>query len=76
MPISELPNNIGRRRWLIGIQGDRRPFTVLDEIHYVPANNAENAIYFQKLQFGDSKEPELRLGYYMIGKKPGRAKGR
>ncbi|MBU6434611.1 MAG: hypothetical protein KGS09_16815 [Nitrospirae bacterium] len=76
MIIPDLPKNVGAKRALIGINGDRRLFTILDEIHHVPASNPEKVIYLQKLQFEDSRESEFRLGYYMVGKKAGRTRGR
>ena len=76
MTIPDLPKNVGAKRSLIGINGDRKPFTILDEIHHIPASNPEKVIYLQKLQFDDGTESELRLGYYMIGKKVGRTQGR
>lgn len=76
MSIPDLPNNVGAKRSLTSINGDRRQFTILDETHHIPTGNREKVIYLQQLQFDDRREPELRLGYYMIGKKAGRTRGR
>ena len=76
MKLPDLPNNIGQKRSLTGINGDHRSFTIIDEIPHVPRDNPEKVIYFQKLKFDGARDVEFRIGYYMIGKKPGRTKGR
>jgi len=72
----EYPNNIGKKRRLTGINGDRRIFVIQDEIRHCPKSNSDKVIYLQKMKFGDSRHSELRFGYYMLGKKPGRMCGR
>ena len=70
-----LPDNIGKERFLHGIHGNLRPFKIVDEIKRLQYDNPEKAIYLQLLKFKDAQRTELRLGYYMKGKKPS-VKGR
>ncbi|PWB53890.1 MAG: hypothetical protein C3F13_08265 [Anaerolineales bacterium] len=65
-----LPSNIGKRRKTIDIKGDIRFFTILDEISFHQSTNPKKAIYIQRIQFEKEGSIELRLGYYIIGKKP------
>ena len=72
--IPEYPNNIGKTRTLININGVKRKIKILDEIIF-PQKGIDYKIFcIQKLQVEDRK-PEIRIGYYMIGVK-GRMKGR
>lgn len=70
-----LPDNIGKTRFLRGIHGEVRSFEIVDEVKRLQYDNSEKAIYLQLLRFKDAKRTELRLGYYMKGKKP-KTKGR
>ena len=73
-----IPNSIGKRRNIKVITGERRYFTVVDEIscdHPVPEQGTRKQIYFQKLRFEDTGEIQYRFTYYMLGVKAG-AKGR
>ena len=65
-----LPNNIGKQRMLTDIDGKKQGFTVIDEIRRPQSDNDNNAIYLQRIQFQRDGSTELRLAYYMIGKKP------
>ncbi len=44
-------------------------YQVVDEVTHVQSDNVGKVIILQKIQFDDGKM-ELRLGYYIIGKKP------
>jgi hypothetical protein len=49
----------------------------VDEVHHISRNDRKKVLYLlylQKLERGDSRKPELRLGYYTIGTRPGRLK--
>lgn len=70
-----LPHNRGKHRSLTDINGRRRRFQILDEIKRVQSNAPHKAIYLQRIQFEDENRIELRLAYYIIGKKP-RMKGK
>jgi hypothetical protein len=65
-----LPNNIGKRRTITDIFGETRYFKILDEINLISSTYGEKAIYLQRIQFEEDDRIELRLGYYIIGKKP------
>ncbi len=67
------PNNIGKRRTITSITGEKIHLAIEDEI-VVPQGQGK-LIYFQKLRFEADRSVEYRLTYYMLGHKPGR-KGR
>jgi hypothetical protein len=64
-----LPSNIGKRKTITDITGEKQYFTVLDEVTQVQSTAPDKVIYLQQLQFED-RHIELRLAYYIIGKKP------
>jgi hypothetical protein len=65
------PSNIGKRRSLSTPDGYRLGFVVEDELHFAQSDYPNKLIYLQRLAYEDGS-PQLRLGYYIIGKKPGR----
>jgi len=65
-----LPRNIGKRRTITDIDGNKQHFTVLDEITRVQSTYPDKVIYLQRLQWENDGRIELRLAYYIIGKKP------
>jgi len=65
MSYPTLPSNIGKRKTIT----DGQSFTVLDEVTQIQSTAPNKVIYLQKLQFKDG-QIELRLAYYIIGKKP------
>lgn len=65
-----LPDNVGRKRTAKDISGATMHFTVLDEIKFTQSTYPQKAIYLQKIQFEEDGRIEMRLGYYVIGKKP------
>ncbi len=71
----KLPNNIGKRRCITTINGIKRYFIIEDEILHKQHNNPRKLIAFQRFKFEEDNRIEYRLGYYMVGVKPG-AKGR
>jgi hypothetical protein len=64
-----LPSKKGARGSIVHPDGSRWPFTVTDEIVIEQSDLPEKRICLQRINFGGAKE-ELRLGYYIIGKKP------
>lgn len=70
MTLPELPENIGDRSTIEDIGGNPVTYVVEDEIKIIQSTQPEKAIYLQKLRFEPDGRSELRLGYYMIGKKP------
>lgn len=66
---------------MTGIDDKKMRFRVFDEIHCRHkldkrlAKITDKEIYLQLIEFKESGEKQLRLGYYMIGVKPG-MKGR
>jgi hypothetical protein len=64
----DLPNNIGKRRANSDIDGNKHHFVVLGEIIRIQSDYPGKAIYLQRFQWDDGRI-ELRLGYYVIGKK-------
>lgn len=69
------PVNIGKRRRLLNINGEPRNFVIRDEIQRPQTSLPNKLIVFQKIEIEEDKRIEYRLGYYMIGVKPG-GKGR
>ncbi len=70
------PNNIGKHRSAKMPDGSRFHFTIADEIHVPHSGRSNNKlIYLQRLKFDADGHVELRLGYYVIGKKK-RMRGR
>ncbi len=59
---------------LIDIRGERKHFKIGKYVTLKQSNYPEKIFILQEIIFGDNKK-ELRLGYYIIGKKP-RAEGR
>lgn len=52
------------------VSGEKRYFTIVDEIQRQQSNAKHKTIVLQKLRFDDPDEIQLRLGYYIIGKRP------
>ncbi len=70
-----LPNNVGKTRSIPAIDGRIRHFEIEDEIIRPQSNSDRKIIVLQRMRFPEEDKTEFRLGYYMIGLKPG-AKGR
>lgn len=67
-----LPVTKGKRGTNIEpITGIKIHFSVVDEVVHIQSDSPTKAIYLQKVEFEEDKRVELRLGYYIIGKKPG-----
>jgi hypothetical protein len=64
------PSNIGKRRTAKTPSGKRFYFVIEDEIHISQSDKPNKLIYLQRLEFESDGRVELRLGYYVIGKKP------
>lgn len=69
------PNNIGKHRSAKRPDGRRFYFTIADEIHIAQSRAPHKLIYLQRIRFEADGRDELRLGYYIIGKKK-RMRGR
>ena len=65
-----VPSNKGKRRSARRPEGGHFHFTVADEFHIRQSSLPSKLIYLQRLRFESDGRLELRLGYYMIGKKP------
>jgi hypothetical protein len=70
MALPELPDNIEKIRKLKDINGQAFTFTILDEIKMHQSDHPEKAIYLQKLCHDATRKEEIRICYYIIGKKP------
>ena len=69
------PNNVGEAVRAKHPDGRTRHHKVVDELHIYQKGSRTKLIYLQKITLENGKE-ELRLGYYIIGKKKGRMFGR
>lgn len=70
MTYPRAPENIGKRRTAKTPSGKRFYFAIKDEIHIPQSDKSDKLIYLQRLEFESDSRVELRLGYYVIGKKP------
>jgi hypothetical protein len=69
-----LPSKIGTKGKNKEPDGSQRKFVIVDEICH-PHSSAKGKsiiLCLQKVEFEDDKQVELRLGYWIIGKKPGK----
>ena len=65
-----LPSRLGKRGTLVvPPNGERLGFTITDEIRRVQSDLPSKIIVLERVLF-DNGHIELRLGYYIIGKKP------
>jgi hypothetical protein len=72
MTFSELPTTVGKRGQNTLPDGRKHRFTVVGEIRRIQSNHPGKVLLLQRMRFDDGLE-ELRLGYCIIGKKPGMA---
>ena len=75
MKTPPIPNNIGKRRRITNIRGKHIYLVIEDEITRIQSDAPNKVISFQRIRFEKTGKIEYRLGYYMIGVKPG-ARGR
>ncbi|MBI1880611.1 MAG: hypothetical protein HYR94_20735 [Chloroflexi bacterium] len=68
-----LPSGIGKKGTITDINGNKQYFSIVDEITQMQSTNPEKVVYLQQIRFEHDNRIELRLGYYIIGKKPNRA---
>ena len=75
--IPPLPSTIGKRGTFTDPDGTRQPFTVVDEVRqeqtkfiYAPKGEPLGAVIVLQLLRFDIGGKELRLGYYILGKRP------
>lgn len=64
------PCNKGRTCVARKPKGGHFYFTVVDEIYIPQTGLPEKLIYLQQIKFAKDGRIELRLGYYIIGKRP------
>ena len=64
-----LPSRKGKRGTLVDPNGGRLHFTITDEIRKPQSDLPSKIIVLERILFDDGRI-ELRLGYYIIGKKP------
>lgn len=72
---SKRPYNINKQRCMTTIWGTKRSMIIEDEILHKQHNAHHKLIAFQRIRDEGNNHIEYRLGYYMIGVKPG-MKGR
>lgn len=65
-----LRSNVGRKGSITDIEGRKQSFTVVDEVRRRQSTDPEKTICLQRLRFDRDGRTELRLCYYIIGKKP------
>jgi hypothetical protein len=64
------PRSIGKRRSAKMPDGRRFRFTIADEFYVQQSGRPGKLIYLQRINFDDGRR-QLRLGYYIIGRKKG-----
>ena len=73
MRLPKLESKIGNDGWASDPLGGEEHFIIKDEIQHRRKDGMSKQIYvFQLLRYDDGWE-QFRLGYYVIGKKPGMA---
>jgi hypothetical protein len=74
MELPELPFKLPRKGLLVEATGEKFPFTIVDEIRrpqsWFAAGTGAKILCLQLLRLDHNGKEELRLGYYIIGKKP------
>lgn len=70
MSLPPLPDKRNTRGKLETPLGKTIYFTIVDQIYHFQSDFPEKALVLQKIRFDDGNE-ELRLAYYIIGKKAG-----
>lgn len=73
--LPSLPDNVGKRRWLTNIEGNKVYFTIKRELKHKQHNEPKKCFYIQELKFENDWGIGIRIGYYIIGKK-GKTKGK
>jgi hypothetical protein len=63
------PCNVGEPCRAKHPNGKTLHHTIMDEIHIYQSGSKTKLIYLQRIKLSNGRE-ELRLGYYIIGKKP------
>lgn len=69
MSLPKLPDNINKRGSLRAPDGKEYHYKIVEQIHKFQSDDPEKAIVLQKILFDDGRI-EIRLAYYIIGKKP------
>jgi hypothetical protein len=66
-----LPSKVGSRGKLV-VPPDGRVlhYKITDEVRVTQSDMREKIICLQRIEFEEDKRIEVRLGYYIIGKKP------
>lgn len=76
MPFPPLPSRVGKPgQSKMPPDGTVLHYKIIDEVRQFQDRSKSKLIVLQLVEFDDRK-PEIRVGYYIIGKKPGRMKGR
>jgi hypothetical protein len=74
--IPKLPSNVGKRGKLaVPPNGEVLQYTITDEIRRTESSMREQILCLQRIEYDEDRRVQIRLGYYIIGKKPSR-KGR
>jgi hypothetical protein len=71
-----LPDRKKKTLLIRSIDGTPRHFYVVDEIKFKMITSERHLCYVQKLRYQENNEILFRFGYYMIGVKEGRMKGK
>ena len=66
-----LPSKVGRRGKLV-LPPDSRVlhYTITDEISQPQSDQPEKVLCLHRIEFDEDKRVQVRVGYYIIGKKP------
>ncbi len=70
MAFPDLPSNVGKRgKTVMPPDGEVFRYEIVDEVREFQDDSKTKVIVLQLIKF-DDKRTEVRLGYYIIGKKP------
>lgn len=70
MDYPPLPSHIGNRGALAFPDGSRQHFVIADEISRPHTGVDTKIICLQRLRFNEDGREQVRVGYYVIGKRP------
>lgn len=70
IPTPKLPSNVGKRgKAVMPPENSMNTFTIVDEVRKFQDSSQSKIIVLQRIRFSNDRT-EVRLGYYIIGKKP------
>jgi hypothetical protein len=76
MTLPPLPSTVGKRGRLVEPLGRVWDYIVLDEVRREQTGYPTCIFVLQRIKYDDDGRVELRFGYYIIGQREGRTRGK